>query len=547
MAVSLNLTNLEQGASYEFQVIAKGNGSTYANSDASESKSWSTQTQLATPVVSTSGTTTSITPSWSAITGATSYIVEYKLSTATSWTTVTTTGTSKTIDNLTSGASYDVRVKATSTNSAYADSEYSTVSTVVVQTQLGTPAPSYSSTTSSITATWAAVTHAAGYKVYYKKSTASTYSSDTVSTGTTWTKSGLTSGDVYNIYVQALGSGDYADSANSTATNVTVKTQLAKPTGLAVASTTNSLTLTWTKVTNASSYEIYYKTGTGSYTKKTSTQPTYTLSSLSEGVTYTFYVKAIGSGNYASSADSDTITGTTKITLATPTGLKATDVLSTTATISWNAVANASTYLLTISDTNGAITGYNGKEVSSTSESLTGLTATHEYTVSLIAKSGSDDYVNSAAATLVFTTDTKLGTPAAPTLTKTENSITATWNAVSAADSYVVAYKKSTDTNFTEVNATTTSYTLSPLAQGASYTFKVKAVTTNEAYENGEYSPTASTTTLVKLATPEGLSVSDITMTESTLAWNAVTHASGYIVKWRKSGTTTWNTQEVEG
>jgi hypothetical protein len=417
--------------------------------------------------------------------------------------------------------------------------------------QLDTPNPAYSSTTNSIAASWPAITNAASYKVYYKKSTASSYSSDTVSatSAPSWSKSSLASGDVYSVYVQAIGSGNYADSANSTATNVTVKTKLAAPSGLAVARYTNKLVLTWSTVANKSSYLVYYKTGSGSYTSQTASTESFELNNLSEGVTYSFYVVAKGSGNYVDSDASSTITGTTKETLATPTGLAASDVLSTTATLSWNAVANATSYKLTISDTNGPITGYDAKSISGTSESLTGLTATHEYTVSLVATSTSDDYVDSAAASLVFTTDTKLGTPAAPTLTKTTTSITATWGAVSAADGYVLAYKLSSASTWTEsvINSSSNrTFTLSSLAQGSTYMFKVRATTTNPAYENGEYSDVSSTTTLIKLATPDGLNVTDITLTESTLNWNAVTHASGYTVKWRKTGTTSWESQEVD-
>ena len=550
MATSLNLTELEQGATYEFQVIAKGNGTTYDDSDASTTVSWTTKTKLATPVVTTSKDTSSFTASWGAIANATSYVLEYKLSTASTYqsTTVAAPTVTKKITGLTSGSTYNVRVKAVSTNTSYVDSDYSTVANVVISTQLDTPAPTYSSTVNSITATWSKITNASSYKVYYKKSTASSYTSETV-TGTTWTKSSLTSGDVYSVYVQAIGSGDYTNSANSTATNVTVKTKLTAPTGLAVARTTKSLTLTWTAVANKSSYKVYYKKGSGSYQSTTKTSESFELTGLSEGDTYTFYVVAVGTGNYVDSANSATISGTTKITLATPTGLTASDVLSTTATLSWNTVSNASGYSLTISDANGPITGYNGKSITGTNASLTGLTATREYTVSLVAKTGSDDYVDSAAATLVFTTDTKLGTPAAPTVTaKTISSISVSWGAISAADSYVLAYKLSTATSFTEVPITNgRTYTLSSLDQGKTYTFKVRAVTTNDAYENGEFSPTVSATTLIKLDAPDGLNVTNITLAESTLNWNAVTHASGYIVKWRKSGATTWNTQEVEG
>lgn len=551
---SLYLPSLDQSSTYEFLVIAKGDAETYADSDASSTKTWTTKTKLATPTVTTTKDANSITATWSTIQHATSYTVEYKLSTASTWTTSTTSSLSKTIENLTSGATYKIRVKATSTDASYVDSDYSTEATVVVSTQLDTPSPTYSSTTNSISATWSKDSNASSYWVFYKKSYDVQYSAEQVSqpsgSTVTWSKSSLVSGTVYSVYVQAVGSGNYTDSATSTPTNVTVKTKLAAPTGLAITRTTNSLTLSWGAVANASGYAVYYKTGTGSYqSQNVSSGTSFPLTGLNEGVSYTFYVVAKGSGNYVDSDNSATATGATKITLNTPTGLAATNVLSTTATLSWNTVTNAASYLLTISDSNGAITGYNNKSVSGTSINLTGLTATHEYTVSVIATSGSDDYVNSAAATLVFTTDTKLGTPAAPTLkSKTISSLTVQWNAVSAADSYTLAYKLSTASSFTEVpNLTSREYMLPSLDQGATYTFKVRAITTNDAYESGEYSSEASFTTLIKLPVPDGLNVTGIDLTEATLNWNDVLHSSGYLVKYRKEGDQTWTEVPVEG
>lgn len=57
-------------------------------------------------------TTSGATVSWSAISGATSYNVQYKLSTAASWTTVTSTTTSKALTGLSASSSYNVQVQA---------------------------------------------------------------------------------------------------------------------------------------------------------------------------------------------------------------------------------------------------------------------------------------------------------------------------------------------------------------------------------------------------------------------------------------------------
>lgn len=550
MATILELTGLTQGTTYEFRVTALGDDRTYADSAASSTAEFTTLTKLATPSAPTVTTTTSaMTISWTAVTNATGYTIAYKKSTASTWTTTTSTTTSKTISSLTSGDVYEVKIMATSTNAAYVSSDYSSATTATIKTQLATPSPSVSATTNSLAVSWTAIANCSSYKVYYKLSTASSYSSTTVTT-TSYTRSSLSSGVTYQFYVVALGSGNYVDSSSSSVVSGTTKTTLAAPTGLAVARTTNSLTASWSAVSNASSYTLQYKLSSSSTwtTATAQTTTTKTLSGLAEGVTYDFRVMANGTGDYVSSSYSSTVTAKTKTTLATPTNLTASNVLAHTATLSWSAVTNATNYVLDILDSNGtpaAGGSYSGITVTGTSINLTDLDENEQYTVTLIAHSTSDDYVDSNGATLDFTTDIKLATPSTPTLTKTTNSITATWGAVSAADSYVVAYKLSTATDWTTQSVTTTSWTLSSIDEGATYTFKVMAVTTNEAYENSEYSNTASTTTLITLATPTGLAASDITINSATLTWNAVTNAEGYKIEYRVKGTSSWSSEEI--
>lgn len=549
MATSLNLTGLTQGTEYEFRVTALGDGTTYENSAASSTSTFTTLTKLATPSTPQLATTTSsITASWTAVTGATGYTIAYKTSSASNWTTKTTTSTSYAITGLTSGTTYQVKVMATSTNSAYVASEYSTIASAKVQTQLSTPTVTLTSTTNSITASWSSITNATSYTVEYKLSGATSWTTSTQTT-TTKTLSSLAEGVTYVFRVKATSSSaDYADSAYSTEKSIKTKTTLATPTNLSLTPTTSTIAVSWSAVANASGYTVAYRTGTGSWTTLSSSTTSTTISSLTSGTTYAVKVLAKGAGDYVDSAYSAESSAKVKTKLATPTGLAASNVLSTTATLSWNAVTNADFYLLTISDTNGVISGYNGKKVTTTSQSLTGLTATHQYTVSLTAGSDSTDYVASNATTLDFTTDTKLGTPSAPTLTKTTNSITATWGAVSAADSYKVAYKLSTATQWTEASVTSgTTYTLSSLAEGKTYDFKVQAITTNEAYENSDYSATSSETTLITLSTPANLAVSNITINSATLSWDEVTHASGYKVEYRQVGAANWTTENVEG
>lgn len=552
MATTLNLTGLTQGTQYEFRVTAKGDGTTYADSAASTTSNFTTLAQLTTPGTPSLGnrTTNSLTFLWSShpdYPSGTTYIVSYKATSGSTWSEKTASTSTITLTGLTSGTTYQIKVKATTTTAGYVDSEYSEVGSGKVQTKLATPAVTLSSTTSSITASWGAITNATNYTVEYKLSGASSWTTAS-QTATTKTLSSLAEGVTYVFRVKATSTNtDYAESEYSTERSATTSTTLAVPTGLALTPTTSTITATWNAVPNASSYTIQYRTGTGSWTTKTSSTASYTITGLTSGTTYAVKVKANGSGVYVDSDYCAESTATVKTKLATPTGLAASNVLSTTATLSWNAVTNATHYLLTISDTNGIITGYNSKQVSGTSIDLTGLTATRQYSVSLIAASTSSDYVSSDAATLEFTTDTKLATPSTPTLTKTTNSITASWGAVSQAQYYTVAYKLSTASTWTESsNISATSFTLSSLAEGVTYDFKVKARTIAEEYEDSDYSATSTTTTLITLATPTGLAVSNIDLTSATLSWNAVEHASKYRVEYRASGEASWSYQDVD-
>lgn len=70
---------------------------------------------------STSITTTSATVSWAAVSGASSYNIQYKASSASAWTTTTSTTTSKGLSGLTAGTVYNYQVQAVCTggSSAY--------------------------------------------------------------------------------------------------------------------------------------------------------------------------------------------------------------------------------------------------------------------------------------------------------------------------------------------------------------------------------------------------------------------------------------------
>ena len=177
-------------------------------------------------LASSSITTTGATVSWTAVSGATSYTLQYKTSAATTWTTVSSiTTTSKALSGLTAGTTYNWQVSATcsSGTSAYTASTFTTTSST---SSCGAPGglASSSITTTGATVSWTAVSGATSYTLQYKTSAATTWT--TVSSITTTSKAltGLTAGTTYNWQVSATCSSSTSAYTASTFTTTSSTT-----------------------------------------------------------------------------------------------------------------------------------------------------------------------------------------------------------------------------------------------------------------------------------------------------------------------------------
>jgi Secretion system C-terminal sorting domain/Fibronectin type III domain len=127
-ATSVNLNGLTQGTAYTWRVratCAAGSGS-YTTSSFITTAPCGTPTGL----VSSAVTSSTATVSWSAISGATSYAVDYKLNASGTWTSATasTTATTVNLSGLTASSLYDWRVSATcaSGTSAFGTAQFTT-------------------------------------------------------------------------------------------------------------------------------------------------------------------------------------------------------------------------------------------------------------------------------------------------------------------------------------------------------------------------------------------------------------------------------------
>lgn len=267
---------------------------------------------------------------WTAVSGASSYTVEYKTAAATTWTAFTALSNSATLTGLANATTYNWRVK---TNCSTGGT--SAVTTGTNFTTLAPPCGSPSAlTTSGITATgatltWAAVSGASNYTVQYKTSAATTWTSVTATSNTT-TLSGLASSTIYNWQVKtncATNASSYVAGANFT----TLAPPCTAPTGLSSSNLfTTKATISWAAVAGATSYQVEYKTAAATtWTVSTQTTTSKALTGLSAATQYQYRVMTICS---ASSSSAYSATGTFT-TLASCYDANEANNSSTTATV----------------------------------------------------------------------------------------------------------------------------------------------------------------------------------------------------------------------
>ena len=233
----------------------------------------------ATGLASSGVTTTSANVSWTAVSGAISYAVDYKLNSSSTWTSFSTaqTTTAASFTGLASGSLHDWRVTATcgSGVGAAAAAQFTTQTVCVAPTGL-------SSTPSSTTATvsWTAVTAATSYAVDYKLNSSSTWTSfSTAQTGTSASLTGLTVSSLYDWRVSATCP---SGTTSTTAAQFTTTAPAAcnAPTGLTSTPGSTTASVSWTAASGAVSYAVDYKLNTSGTWTSFSTAQTAVSASL---------------------------------------------------------------------------------------------------------------------------------------------------------------------------------------------------------------------------------------------------------------------------
>ena len=296
--------------------------------------------------------------------------------------------------------------------------------------------------------------------------------------------------------------------------------------------------VTWGKVSGADKYRVYYKTGSGSWTKIADTTSTsYTWTGAKSGTKYTFTVRCISSDGKAFTSDYDK-TGKTITYIAAP-KLSSVENVATGVKITWAKSTGAAKYRVYYKSADGWT---KIADTTSTSYTWTGAKSGTKYTFTVRCLSS-----DSKSFTSSFdSTGKSIKYIAAPKLSSVENVATGvkiTWAKSTGAEKYRVYYKVSGGSWTKIADTTSTSYTWTGAKSGTKYTFTVRCITSDGKSHTSSYDSTGKSVTY--LSAPK---ITSLTKSSSgiTINWGKVTGAVNYKVyrktdggSWQALGTTT--------
>ncbi len=351
---SLTVKKLKAGTKYYFVVRAYS-----GKYDGTKSATRTFYTTPAAPsgLKLTKATTTSLAVSWGKVTGAAGYQVQYSTD-GKKWTSLSgTTKTSATINSLSSGKKYYVRVRAYVKNSNVKDisaTSYGGYSSTLT-TYTNVVAPKTVSltdvTTSSLTISWSSSTGAASYEYY------NPVSKKWVSTKTSRSAkiTGLNAGTKYSVKVKAIGSNKVAAETSTYyfVTTPAAPSNLSNSTAIGdviiLNSTTDSITVSWNKVSSAAAYQVKYSKDNGEswISAPETTSTTVTIKNLNADTAYIVKVRAYAkNSNVATYGDYSTVNARTLKETTPKTTVTTASESEKSIRVNWDEISGAKGYVV---------------------------------------------------------------------------------------------------------------------------------------------------------------------------------------------------------
>ena len=396
--------------------------------------------------------------SWSADPVADRYRVYRKAEGSKKWSTLDTFDADKTsfIDKTAkSGKKYTYTVRA---YNFVGEGELN--STGVTHTYYEAPDVTIKTTTKGVYLKWAKIAGATKYRIYRQTSGSSKWSLIDTVTGTSFTDKTAKSGKKYFYRVRA-SKGDIMSGYN-----VVSKYFLSAPKLSSAKNSASGIKVTWKEVNGAEGYNVYRKSGSGSYKYIGKTSKLYyTDTTAKSGTTYTYTVKA-----YKSKTESSYNSGLSCKYLAAP--KVETKAYTSTIKLSWDEIRGAKEY-----------TVYRKASGESKWTKLT--TTTKLYYKDTNVKNNKTYYyrvkaVNGKTVSSYKTVKCSfLKTPSITSINNTGYGQKITWDKVSGADGYKIYVKMEDESSWTLLKtvkgASKTSYKNDSLRYGFIYQYTVRA------------------------------------------------------------------------
>lgn len=468
---SYSRTGLNSGSAYKYRVV--GTGSPVNSDPSNERIVW---TSFTAPALTLSpASETSLTLTWSNISGETGYAIERKQGMGGTWAEITTppnhlayNTTTYTNTGLALQTEFCYRIKAFSVEPSGPAAVYSNepcLSTPLAAPVLNNPT---AASTTQINLSWNNVPGNTGYEVQRctlntpdnpeNASNPANFGAWSTIGGTlpadtiTYSSTGLTAGYTYRYRVRDTYTGGYSAWSNEKyLTTIPAAPVMSVPTAIS----TTQINPSWNNVNGETSYNLEWKEGAGgTWSAPVSIGQnviSYPHTGLNSGSVYYYRIKATSSGG--ESAYSNEVSQTTVLmppTLNTLTGVTAAKI-----DLSWNNISGNTGYKVERSTDNTlwtVIAANAGQDV--TTYSSTGLTAgtLYYYRVRALNSAGESQPSNVQSATT---------TPVATTITLSvisASEIDLSWPVVKGATDYNIERKTGTGGTWSQIGTVSASY-----------------------------------------------------------------------------------------
>jgi titin len=408
----------------------------------------------------------------------------------------------------------------------------------------------------SIVVSWAAVSGAASYTVYYKTGSSSDESVAGTATGVSYTHAGLQADTTYSYRVKAAnsaGESDYSISASATTSSSGgggETTTPGTPTGVtAVACSDTAVLVTWNAVSGALGYRVYYETASSSG-KILSTgggwegETGYYVYNLAFGTSYAFYVTSMYWDDTvnasAESPYSSPVFATTMDELPPlpddPSNVEAVANSTDTVTVTWSPAPNAADYEVSYwafpNDDGASYENRSKKTTTDTSITITGLEPGVYYGFEVIAVNASGRSPGYSGVRASCRTEIESFTITA-VAQSADNSILVSWDDAAWIAGCTLYYREGSGVTY-NIKVDGASYTHTGLSAGKTYYYYIWAEDSHGVIER------SNTVSATIVPTPTGLTAGAGSGISITLSWITVSGATGYKVEYQTNSSAEW-------